>query len=102
LLKNLAFLDGIPTKLRDKVFQKVFQIAEIAKYNPKERQHYENSLKYYRDMENSLDLKYAKGLQDKTLEIVKNAIAEGLPNHLITKLTGLSIGEIEAIRKELK
>jgi predicted transposase/invertase (TIGR01784 family) len=102
LLKNLAFLDEIPTKLRDKVFQKVFQIAEIAKYNPKERQHYENSLKYYRDMENSLDLKYAKGLQDKTLEIVKNAIAEGLPNHLITKLTGLSIGEIEAIRKELK
>jgi len=106
LLKNLAFLDEIPTKLRDKAFQKVFQIAEIAKYNPKERQNYENSLKYYRDMENSLDLKYAKGLQEgeqnKTLEIVKNFIVIGLDNETIAKGTGLSIAEIEAIRKELK
>jgi len=114
LLKNLAFLDEIPTKLRDKAFQKVFQIAEIAKYNPKERQNYENSLKYYRDMENSLDLKYAKGLQEgkeeglkegeqnKTLEIVKNLIVIGLDNETIAKGTGLSIAEIEAIRKEMK
>jgi len=102
LLKNLAFLDEIPTKLRDKAFQKVFQIAEIAKYNPKERQNYENSLKYYRDMENSLDLKYAKGLQDKTLEFVKNAIQKGYDNTVIADLTGLSIAEIEAIRKELQ
>ena len=63
---------------------------------------YENSLKYYRDMENSLDLKYAKGLQEGKLEVVKNAIAEGLPNHLITKLTRLSLAEIEEIRKEMK
>jgi len=43
-----------------------------------------------------------QGIAEGKLEVVKNAIAEGLPNHLITKITGLSIAEIEAIRKEMK
>lgn len=63
LLKNLAYLDNIPSKLREQAFEKVFQIAEIAKYDSKERLKYENSLKYYRDMENSLDFKFKKGLK---------------------------------------
>ena len=78
LLKNLAFLEEIPAKLREKAFQKVFQIAEIAKYKPQERQNYENSLKYYRDMENSLDLKYAKGLKEGKEEGLKEGKEEGL------------------------
>ncbi len=113
LLKNLAFLDEIPAKLREKAFQKVFQIAEIAKYNPKERQSYENSLKYYRDMENSLDLKYAKGLQEGKEEGLKEGKEEGLKEGLlltarnmksegfspaqIAKVTGLTENEIEAL-----
>jgi predicted transposase/invertase (TIGR01784 family) len=74
ILKNLHLLDEIPAKLRSKAFLKLFQIAEIAKYNPKERQNYENSLKYYRDMENSLDLKYEKGKK----EGLKKGKAQGL------------------------
>jgi predicted transposase/invertase (TIGR01784 family) len=99
LLKNLAFLDEIPTKLREKAFQKVFKIAEIAKYNPKERQNYENSLKYYRDMENSLDLKYAKGLKEGKEEGLKEGKEEGLKEGLLNtarnmKARGFSITDI--------
>jgi predicted transposase/invertase (TIGR01784 family) len=106
LLKNLAYLDSIPAKLRDKIFQKVFQIAEIAKYNPKERQNYENSLKHYRDMENSLELKYEKGLKKgEELGLKKGeelGLKKGLKEGLLTtarnmKANGFSIADIIAV-----
>lgn len=101
ILKNLHLLDEIPPELREKSFQKLFNVAEIAKYNPKDRQTYENSLKYYRDMENSLDLQYKIGQKEKGIEIAKNFILLGLNDELIVKGTGLSIEQIEALRKEL-
>ncbi len=116
ILKNLHLLDEIPSKLRSKAFQKLFQVAEIAKYNPKERQSYENSLKYYRDMENSLDLKYEKGLKKGKEEglkkgkeeglkkgkedVAKNLINLGIADDLIIEATKLSLKEIEMLRKE--
>jgi predicted transposase/invertase (TIGR01784 family) len=101
ILKNLHLLDEIPPELREKSFQKLFNVAEIAKYNPKDRQTYENSLKYYRDMENSLDLQYKMGQKEKGIEIAKKAIQKGFDNDTIIDLTGLSIEQIEALRKEL-
>jgi predicted transposase/invertase (TIGR01784 family) len=113
LLKNLAFLDDIPPNLREKAFQKVFQIAEIAKYNPRERQNYENSLKYYRDMENSLDVKYAKGLKEGKkegkregkiegkieglLQTAKNMKSKGFAWADIMEITGLSEADIQKL-----
>jgi predicted transposase/invertase (TIGR01784 family) len=101
ILKNLHLLDEIPLELRDKAFQKLFNVAEIAKYDVKDRQKYEDSLKYYRDMENSLDLQYRTGRKEGTLEIAKNAILEGADNHFISKITGLSVEQIEELRKEI-
>ncbi|MBY6930660.1 hypothetical protein [Clostridium botulinum] len=43
-----------------------------------------------------------EGENKKTIEIVKNAIKQGLDNIIISNLTGLSNEEIEAIRKTLK
>jgi predicted transposase/invertase (TIGR01784 family) len=75
----------------------VFQIAEIAKYNPKDRQSYENSLKYYRDMENSLDLKYEKGLKEGVLQTAKNMISKGFAWADIMEVTGLTEAEIKKL-----
>jgi predicted transposase/invertase (TIGR01784 family) len=104
LLKNFAYLDKIPDKLREKIFQKIFQIAEIAKYNPKERQSYENSLKYYRDMENSLGLKYEKGLKAGEAKGLKRGIKKGIKEGLLTtarnmKLEGFSVEQIIKVTK---
>jgi predicted transposase/invertase (TIGR01784 family) len=76
-------------------------VAEIAKYNPKDRQTYENSLKYYRDMENSLDLQYKIGQKEKGIEIAKKLLKRNLSNEDIAEDTGLSIEQIETLRKEL-
>jgi predicted transposase/invertase (TIGR01784 family) len=114
ILKNLHLLDNIPSKLREKAFQKLFRVAEIAKYNPKERQKYEDSLKHYRDIENSLDLKYEEGvkkgkeeglkegkeegLKEGKEEIAKNMINLGLSDEVIVQATGLEIAEIQLLR----
>nr|MCU0447847.1 hypothetical protein [Microscillaceae bacterium] len=43
----------------------------------------------------------SKAEQNRNLEIAKKAILEGLDNELIAKITGLSIEQIQALRKEL-
>lgn len=73
---------------------RVFEVAEIAKFTREEYISYEDSLKYYRDLKNSLDT--AK--DEKALEIVKNSFKVGLDNITISQITGLKIDEIEKIR----
>ncbi len=97
LLKNLHKFDRIPSKLQDKIFKKVFKIAEIAKYSAEEKQRYIDSLKFYLDLKNSLD--YAK--HEGKIEIIIEMIKEGMDNELIKKLTKLSFESIDKIRNQL-
>lgn len=46
VLKNLNRLDSVPDKLREKIFDQLFETAEIAKFTPEQMQSYEDSLKY--------------------------------------------------------
>jgi len=55
VLKHLDKFERIPNEIKDKIFQKVFKIAEYHNLNETERQAYEDSLTYYRDLKNSLD-----------------------------------------------
>jgi len=54
-LKNLTLLENVPEGFREDVFLSFFKAAEIAKLEPVEREAYEKSLKYYRDMKNVID-----------------------------------------------
>ena len=54
VLKNLSELNELPEALRNEVFEKLFQMAEIAKLSAKERKEYYRSLKSFRDMYNSI------------------------------------------------
>ena len=51
----------LSAKLQEKIFKEVFELGEIAKYNPRDRQIYEDSLKAKRDWQNSLDTSFEKG-----------------------------------------
>ena len=96
LIRNLNRLDKIPEELRDKIFEEVFSVAEIAKLNPNEMLEYEESLNVYRDFKNSIDT--AK--DDRSIEIAKNSLKEGLSIEVIMKITGLSKEKIEKIKSE--
>ena len=55
VLKNLSRLDNRPAALREKIFSKLFAAASVARFTPMELREYEDSLKAYRDIKNSLD-----------------------------------------------
>jgi len=55
VLRNLNRLDRVPDKFREQIFDKLFETAEIAKFTPEQVRSYEDSLKSYRDLKNSLD-----------------------------------------------
>ena len=77
VLKNLSRLDNQPQSLRDKVFDRLFTQAEIAKFNPRELREYEDSRKAYRDLKNCLDTAMREGIEKGRTEGRAEGIAEG-------------------------
>jgi predicted transposase/invertase (TIGR01784 family) len=104
VLKNLHKLDRIPDKLRESIFTQLFETAEIAKFSRDEYRTYEESLKYYRDLKNSLDTSREEGREEgkrvKQIEIARNMLDKGLDISLICEITGLSEEEIERVINE--
>ncbi len=94
VIKNLHKLDRIPEKLKENIFLQLFETAEISKFNQQEYQAYEDSLKYYRDLKNSLDT--AK--EERTIEIAKNLLKQGINMEVIVNATGLSKKEIDNLK----
>jgi predicted transposase/invertase (TIGR01784 family) len=61
VLKNLSNLQRRPNKLQEKIFERLFETAEIAKFSPEEKEQYEDSLKTYRDLKNVIDTAFDEG-----------------------------------------
>jgi len=93
VLKNLHRLQDRPIRLQEKVFEKLFSEAEIAKLKPEDMKAYEESLKVYRD--NYSVIETAKN--DTRIEIAKELKKNGAPTELIQKSTGLSKEQIEKL-----
>ena len=72
VLKHLPTLQERPLKLQERVFQKLFETAEIAKFTREEKKQYEESLKSYRDLKNVIDTAFddgqAKGKMEGKIE----------------------------------
>lgn len=101
VFRYLAKLQDRPKALQEKVFQKLFAAAEIAKYSKQEQELYEESLKYYRDLKNVVDTAFeegeVKGKIEGKIEIAQGMKADGVPIEKISKYTGLSEEEIEKL-----
>ena len=94
VLKNLHKLDRLPDKLKEAIFEKVFEVAEISKFTREEYISYEDSLKYYRDLKNSLDSARIEEKEKMALLMLKDKE----PIEKILKYTGLTSIEIEKLR----
>ena len=105
VLCNLSRLLDRPKALQDRVFKKLFEQAEIARYNPEERREYEASLKnfwdYYSTITSALNKGRAEGREEGRAEERRdNALkmkADGMSAELIAKYTGLTLEEIEQL-----
>ena len=114
VLRNLYRLNNLPDSMRERVFEKVFEVAEIAKFTASEELTYEASLMHYRDMNNVIDTAFsdgeikgkaegkAEGKYEEKRTIAINALKMNIDNKIIEQITGLSQLEIEDIRNEIK
>lgn len=104
VLKNLSRLDNRPAALREKIFTKLFDAAAIARFSPTELREYEDSLKAYRDIKNSLDTAKAEGRAEGRAEgkaeVAKTMMEKGMDVKIIASLTGLSEEEIKSLSKK--
>ena len=100
VLKNLYKLESRPQALRDKVFDRLFKEAEIAAFTPEELREYEDSLKAYRDIKNSIETArregLEKGLAEGRAEGLEKGRAEGLEKG---RAEGLEKGRAEGLEK---
>jgi predicted transposase/invertase (TIGR01784 family) len=96
-IKHLEDFQTIPAIFNDEVFSKAFEKAEIAKYGANELDHYENSLKTYRDLKGVIDTAFDEGKLEGKLETAKSLKKLGVSNELIVEATGLSKEEIEKL-----
>jgi predicted transposase/invertase (TIGR01784 family) len=98
VFRHLSSLQDRPRKLQDRIFEKLFEAAEIARFSPEERDAYEDSLKYYRDLKNVVDTSREEGVQEgiekRNFEIAKKMKEKGMSKSEITELTGLNDKEI--------
>ena len=100
-LKNLTKFKEIPDVLKSEMFMKAFQIAEIANFTETERESYQESMKYYNDLKNTIDKSFEDGRKENKFEVVKIMFLENEPIDKIVKYTNLTKNEIEKFIKEI-
>ena len=107
-----------------KIFTKLFDAAAIARFSPTELREYEDSLKAYRDIKNSLDTAKKEGRAEGREEgraegreegraegreegraediamVAKMMYAKGMDIDVIASMTGLSTDEVENLCRQ--
>ncbi|TQM39727.1 Rpn family recombination-promoting nuclease/putative transposase [Flavobacterium branchiophilum] len=96
-IKHLEDFQSIPTIFKDEVFTQAFEKAELATFGQAELEHYESSLKTYRDLKGVIDTAFDEGKIEGKMEVAKSAKQMRLAIMDIMKLTGLSESEIEKL-----
>ena len=113
VFRHLSDLQNRPRQLQDKIFRKLFDAAEIANFTPEEREAYEESLKYYRDLKNVVDTSREEGVEEGMKQGMEKGMKQGIdqrnieiartmkknqePVDKIMQYTGLSREQIEGL-----
>ena len=81
------------------------EVAEIAKFTPEELREYEDSLKTYRDLKNSLDTAEEKGRvegrENEKIATIQRLLASGASVDIIAVATGLTQDEVKPLIEEI-
>ena len=128
ILKNLSKLLERPAALRDRIFSRLFDVAEYASLDNIDKQNYVKAMTTARDTHNQIE--YAKeisleeglakgrvigraegleeglvkgreeGREDAKQQIAINFLQLGTPCEIVAKATGLSVEEVLKLQKE--
>lgn len=108
LLRHLPRLDDPPEPLQESTFLQLFEIAEIATFSPVEQVAYEDSLKYYRDLNNVVDTSRQEGREEGREEGAARIVVRQLEkrfgqlsDNALSKIRSLDINDSEALGEAL-
>ena len=107
MLKNLSDLLERPAALRDKIFKRIFDVAEISSLDDEDKKKYISNMQTARDTYNQLE--YAKkkgreegreeGIEKRSREIAMNLLRINLPIQTICEATGLTEEEVAGLKE---
>lgn len=101
VLRNLSSLLERPKALQNRVFDRLFETAEIAKFSKTELSEYWDSLKNFRDWYSVISTAEKKGreegLKEANLNNARNLKKLGVAVDIISQATGLTPEEVEQI-----
>ena len=86
-------------ELCDKVFDRLFEEAEIAKFSPLEMREYEASKKAYRDIKNSVDTAKREGIAEGMEKGMKQGMEKGMKQGM---KQGMEKGMKQGMEKGMK
>jgi predicted transposase/invertase (TIGR01784 family) len=104
LLKNLAQFNEQPSRLQEPVFNELFEAAAIANFSSIEQQNYQNSLKYYRDMNNVVNTSRAEGRQEQAIALILRQLNRrfgSIAPSLEEQVRELDLDRLEALGEDL-
>lgn len=100
-LRNLSRLLERPKALQERIFTRLFDQAEIARFSPKERREYQESIKdywdYYSTMTTSFNKGKAEGKDETKREHAIKMKELGISPEMISQVTGLTVEEVEKL-----
>ena len=79
----------------DKVLERLFEEAEIAKFTTQEIREYETNKMAYRDIKNSIDTAKREGRIEANIETAQRLQAMGLPAEQVAKATQLPLDKVQ-------
>ena len=121
VLKNLSVLMERPAALQERVFTRLFEQAEVSKFNAQDRMLYEDSVNAYRDIINAINTAkkdsfaegraeghaeghaegraegIAEGIEFSKVEIARKMLQRGMAAEEVAELTNMTVQDIKKI-----
>ena len=97
LLKKLESFDEIPKILDEPIFEKAFEVAEVAKMTPQQYEQYQESLLTYIEVKEVVKTAEDDGRKKEKIDIAQKLKQMGLTTFQIKEATGLSTDEIDEL-----
>jgi len=104
VLKNLPRLKERPATVQGKIFEKLFELAEIKQLTKEDMERYRKSILKYHDVRDAVDLAreegIEKGAEKEKIIIFQKCLQKGMEIEDIIFFTGFSEEQINRFRKD--
>ena len=94
VLKNLSKLSDRPALLQGKVFEKLFEMAEIKQLKQEDMETYRKSILEYADVRSAVDYALEEGIEKGMEKVIQRCLQRNMPVDDIIYLTGYTEEQI--------